>query len=153
MLTAGQYTFSNVTANHTIAVTFKAVAVAPTKCTATIALTGLRSGVLKLRKSVTIKGVVKPAHAGSAKLTIQRKVGARWVAAKTVARAINATSGAYSYAYKPTKAGQLPCEDFGRRHGALHHSHDRVQDVQGQVNTGDSSLVWRRGGGAGWAAR
>ena len=54
---------------------------------------------------MTIKGTVKPAHAGGAKLTIQRKLGAKWVAAKTVARPMNATSGAYSYGYKPTKTG------------------------------------------------
>ena len=99
---ATTYTFTNVTANHTIAATF---AVTVRKCTATIALTGLKSGVLKLRRVVTIKGTVKPAHAGSAKLTIQRKVGAKWVAAKTVTRRMNATSGAYSYGYKPTRTG------------------------------------------------
>ena len=100
---ATSYTFTNVTANHTIAATFSVAGVQ--KCTATITLTGLKSGVLKRGKVVTIKGLVKPAHAGSAKLTIQRKVGAKWVAAKTVARPMNATSGAYSYGYKATKAG------------------------------------------------
>jgi hypothetical protein len=102
-LTAGTYTFTNVTADHTIAATFKLAA--PTKCTATITLTGLKAGVLRRGKTVTIKGTVKPAHSGSAKITIQRKAGTRWVAAKSVTRPMNATSGAYSYGYKPTKIG------------------------------------------------
>jgi hypothetical protein len=102
-LTAGTYTFTNVTADHTIAATFKPAA--PTKCTATITLTGLKAGVLRRGKTVTIKGTVKPAHSGSAKITIQRKAGTRWVAAKSVTRPMNATSGAYSYGYKPTKIG------------------------------------------------
>jgi hypothetical protein len=100
---ATSYTFSNVTASHTIAVTFKAAA--PIKCSATISLTGLKAGALKLGKKVTVKGTVKPAHAVKATLTIQRKVGAKWVKAKTVVRTVNATSGAYSYVYKPLKKG------------------------------------------------
>jgi len=96
------YTFTNVTKNHSIAATFAA---GPQKCKATIALTGLKSGVLKFHKVVTIKGVVTPAHSGSATLTIQRKAGSKWVAAKTIARPMNATTGAYSYGYKPTKTG------------------------------------------------
>jgi len=99
----GQYTFSNVAGNHSIAVTFKTAA--PVKCTATISLTGLKSGVLRLHHSVTIKGVIKPAHSGNATITIQRKAGTKWVAAKTIARAMNATSGVYGYGYKPTKTG------------------------------------------------
>ena len=101
-LTAGKYTFTNVAADHSIAVTFKA---GVQKCTATIALTGLKSGVLKLHKRVTIKGVVKPAHSGKATVKIQRKSGAKWRTAKTVTRTVSATRGAYSYSYKPTKTG------------------------------------------------
>jgi hypothetical protein len=100
---ATSYTFSNVTANHTIAVTFKAAAPAP--CSATIGLAGLKAGALKLGKKVTVKGTVKPAHAANATIAIQRKVGAKWVKAKTVVRPVNATSGNYSYAYKPLKKG------------------------------------------------
>jgi hypothetical protein len=103
-LAAGnKYTFSNVTANHSFNVTFKTAA--PAKCTVTISLTGLTSGVLKLHKSVTIKGAVKPAHSGNATVTIQRLSGSKWVSAKTAVRAVNATSGAYSYSYKPTGKG------------------------------------------------
>ena len=97
------YTFSSVAANHSIAVTFKVAA--PTKSTATITLAGLKAGALKRGKTVTIKGAVKPARAGSVTLAIERKVGAKWVKAKSVSRAMNATSGAYSYGYKPTKTG------------------------------------------------
>ena len=105
-LSTGSYTFTNVQADGTIAATFAATApVGPTKCAATITLTGLKSGVLKFHKTVTIKGAIKPAHSGKATVTIQRKSGRKWVAAKTIARAMNATSGAYSYAYKPTKTG------------------------------------------------
>jgi hypothetical protein len=100
---ATSYTFSNVTDNHTIAVTFKVAA--PTPCAATISLTGLKAGALKLGKKVTVKGTVKPAHAVNATVAIQRKVGAKWVKAKTVACTVNATSGAYSYVYKPLKKG------------------------------------------------
>ena len=102
-LAAGnKYTFSNVTANHSFDVTFKVAAAQ--KCSATITLTGLKSGVLRLHKTVTIKGAVKPAHSGKATVTIQRKSGSKWVAAKTTSRTISAR-GAYSYSYKPTKAG------------------------------------------------
>lgn len=101
-LTGAYYTFDNVTADHTIAVTFASTL---QKCTATINLTGLKAGVLKLHKMVTVKGTVKPAHSGKATVTIQRKVGTKWVYAKRVARTINATSGAYSYTYKPLRRG------------------------------------------------
>jgi hypothetical protein len=103
-LAAGnKYTFSNVTADHAFNVTFKTAA--PAKCTVTISLTGIKSGVLKLHKSVVIKGAVKPARSGRATVTIQRKSGSKWVSAKTVGAAVNATSGAYSCSYKPTTAG------------------------------------------------
>jgi hypothetical protein len=96
------YTFTNVTANGTIAATFAADQQAST---VSIVLTGLKAGAIKLHKTVTVKGAVKPAHAGVVKITFQRKVGSKWVAAKAVAGTMNATSGAYSYTYKPTKAG------------------------------------------------
>lgn len=97
-LTAGKYTFSNVTAQHTIAVTFKKVAISVT-------LTGVKSGVVKLNKSVTTTGKVTPLRSGKATVTIQRKVGTKWVKAITKAVTINATSGKYSLAYKCTKKG------------------------------------------------
>ncbi len=96
------YTFDNVTANHTLAVTFTS---ALQKSSVTIKLTGLKAGALKLGKKMTVKGAVKPARSGTATVTIQRKVGKKWVNVKTAARTINATSGAYSYTYKPTKTG------------------------------------------------
>lgn len=100
---ATSYTFTNVTASHTIAATFATAT--PQKSTATIKLSGLKAGVLKFHKSVTVKGSVKPARSGKATVRIQRKAGTKWVKAKTVARTINATSGAYSYTYKPLKKG------------------------------------------------
>jgi hypothetical protein len=104
-VSTGQYTFTNVLADGKIAATFAVDSVTPTKCIATIALTGLKSGVLKLHKAVIIKGVVTPAHSGNATVTIQRKAGSKWVVAKTIARPMKAATGAYSCSYKPTKAG------------------------------------------------
>lgn len=99
-LTSGKYTFTNVIANHSIAVTFAA----PIKTAVTLKLTGLRSGVLRLHKIVTAKGVLTPAHAATAKITIQRKVSGTWRTVTTKSRTTSA-SGAYSTTYKPTKKG------------------------------------------------
>ena len=83
--------------------TFKVAA--PIKCTVSISLTGLKAGVLK-------RAGASPSRARSSRpttprrpITIQRKVGTKWVKAKTVVRPVNATSGAYSYVYKPLKKG------------------------------------------------
>ena len=76
-----------------------------TATTITIQLTGLKAGTMKVNKTVTIKGVVSPARTGNATVTIQRKVGTKWVNARVIARTINATCGAYSYPYKATKKG------------------------------------------------
>lgn len=95
---ATSYTFSAVTANHTIAVTFA-------KPTLSLTLTGLKSGAIKAGKSLTCKGAVKPARAGKATVTIQRKVGTKWVKVTAKAATLNATTGAYSCTYKPTKKG------------------------------------------------
>jgi len=72
----------------------------------TLRLSGLTSGVMRLGRRVTAKGVVTPTSlAGSqVKLTVQKKQGTRWVKVKRVARTISAT-GAYSWKYKPAKRG------------------------------------------------
>jgi hypothetical protein len=75
------------------------------KSSLTLSLSGLRSGVLRLRKSVTAKGVLKPFRAATVKITVQRKVSGTWRTATTKSRSANATSGAYSWTYKPTKKG------------------------------------------------
>ena len=94
---ATSYTFSSVAADHTIAVTF-------VKPSLSLALTGLKSGALKLHKAVTCKGAVKPARAGKATVTIQHKVGTKWVKVTAKSVALNAAS-AYSCAYTPAKKG------------------------------------------------
>jgi hypothetical protein len=71
----------------------------------TIKVSGLSAGAIKLGKSVTASGVVTPVHAGKVTITFQRKVGTKWVKMKAVARTSNATTGAYSFKYKPTKKG------------------------------------------------
>jgi hypothetical protein len=101
-LTNNTYTFTNVQATHTIAVTF---AVSVQKCSLTLSLSGLKSGVLRLGKSVTAKGTLKPAWATTVKITVQRKVNGAWKTVTTKSRSANATSGAYSWTYKPTKKG------------------------------------------------
>lgn len=62
-----------------------------------------------IRRGRTVKasGATTPAAtlAGkNARLTVQRKVSTRWVAAKPVTRTITAT-GTYSWKYKPLKKG------------------------------------------------
>ena len=89
-------------AAHTIAVTF---AVSVQKCSLTLSLSGLKSGVCKYGKSVASKGTIKPAWAATVKITVQRKVSGTWKTVTTKARTANATSGAYSWTYKPTKKG------------------------------------------------
>jgi hypothetical protein len=95
---AASYTFSNVTAAHAIAVTF-------VKPSLSLALSGLKSGALKLHKAITCKGAVKPARAGKATVTFQHKVGSKWVKVAAKPVALNATSGAYSIKYTPAKKG------------------------------------------------
>jgi photosystem II stability/assembly factor-like uncharacterized protein len=72
----------------------------------TLKLSGLKSGVMKLGKSVTAKGTVTPTSLAGSKVTLtaQLKKGAKWVKAKSMARTISA-SGAYSWKYKPAKRG------------------------------------------------
>jgi hypothetical protein len=72
---------------------------------ATLKLSGLTSGAMRLGRSVTATGKVTPTSlAGSkVKLTVQKR-GARWVTLKSVARTISA-SGAYSWKYKPARRG------------------------------------------------
>ena len=72
----------------------------------TLKLSGLRSGALKLGKSMTAKGTVTPSSLAGTKvtLTVQRKHGDTWrkVTSKTWTIA---ASGSYSWKYKPTKKG------------------------------------------------
>jgi hypothetical protein len=96
---ANSYTFTNVTAAHTIAVTFKVAA--PAKSTITVAV----SGTLRAGKTATLKGTLKPAHAAKVTLTIQRKSGSRWVKVTTKRATASATTGAYKCAYKLPKKG------------------------------------------------
>jgi hypothetical protein len=72
----------------------------------TLKLSGLTSGVMRLGRRVTAKGVVTPTRlAGSSvKLTVQKKQGTRWVKVKRVARTISAT-GTYAWRYKPARKG------------------------------------------------
>jgi hypothetical protein len=72
----------------------------------TLQLSGLKSGAIKLGKSVTAKGTVTPTSLAGSKvtLTVQKKSGTRWVKAKTGAATLGAT-GAYSWKYKPAKKG------------------------------------------------
>lgn len=96
---ASSFTFTNVTANHTIAVTFKAAA--PARSSITVAV----SGTLRAGKTATLKGTLKPARAAKVTLTIQRKSGAKWVKVTTKSATANATTGAYKCAYKLPKKG------------------------------------------------
>ena len=74
--------------------------------TVTLTLSGLKSGSLKLGKSVTAGGAVRPTSlAGSqVTLTAQLKKGARWIKAKTFS-ALMSPTGAYSSTFDPTKKG------------------------------------------------
>ena len=75
-------------------------------CKVTMTLSGLRRGVLKFRRKVTVKGKVTSANlsATKAKLTLQRKEGRKWVKVKIVSRTLTSTH-AYSWKYKPTRKG------------------------------------------------
>ena len=72
---------------------------------AKLSLSGLRSGVLRLRSRVTVKGVVTPAALAGDKVTlqVQRRAG-RWAKAATTSCTIRA-GGAYSWQYRPGKRG------------------------------------------------
>ena len=70
-----------------------------------IKLVGLTAGAIKVNRYLTIKGAVTPGHAAKVTVTLQRKVGTKWVKMKVVSRTSNATSGAYSYKYKVTRKG------------------------------------------------
>jgi C1A family cysteine protease len=74
--------------------------------TLTLKLSGLKSGAMRLGKSVTAKGTVTPTSLAGEKvtLTVQKKKGAKWVKVKSHAATINA-GGAYSWKYKPAKRG------------------------------------------------
>jgi len=87
----------------TVTRTLAVPAVVPT---VTLNLSGLTGGALKLGKSVTAKGTVKPTSlAGSkVKLTVQTKRGTKWVKLTSTARTISA-SAAYIWGYKPARKG------------------------------------------------
>jgi hypothetical protein len=76
-----------------------------------LTLSGLKSGAIKLGKSVTAKGAVTPSSlAGSkAKLTAQQRKGAKWVKVKSYAVTIS-TGGVNSWKYKPPKKGSYPIQ-------------------------------------------
>ena len=96
------YEFTEVTTDHTIDVSFVANV---QKSSLTLSLSGLKSGVLRLGRSVTAKGTLKPIRAAAVKITVQRKVSGTWRTVTTKSRTTNATSGAYSWTYKPGKKG------------------------------------------------
>ncbi len=72
----------------------------------TLKLSGLKSGVIRLGKTVTAKGVVTPGSLAGCKVTliVQLKQGGKWFSVKSMARAMNA-SCSYSGTYKPAKKG------------------------------------------------
>ena len=71
----------------------------------TLKLSGLKSGAIKLGKSVTASGAVTPASlAGKVTLTVQLKKGSTWIKAKTASVTI-IFGGAYSWKYTPAKKG------------------------------------------------
>jgi 5-hydroxyisourate hydrolase-like protein (transthyretin family) len=78
----------------------------PIKPVLALKLSGLRSGAIKLGRSVTAKGTVTPTSLAGrkVKLTAQLKKGRKWVRARTVSASIG-TSGVYSWRYKPSRRG------------------------------------------------
>jgi hypothetical protein len=73
---------------------------------AALKLIGLKSGSIKLGKSVTAKGSVTPTSLAGSRvaLTAQSKKGTKWVKAKTAVAVITST-GAYTWKYRPAKRG------------------------------------------------
>jgi hypothetical protein len=69
-------------------------------------LSGLKGGAIKLGKSVTAKGTVKPTSLAGSKVTFtaQQKKASKWVKVKSAVCTISAT-GAYGWKYKPAKKG------------------------------------------------
>jgi hypothetical protein len=74
--------------------------------TLTLKLSGLKSGALRLGRSLTASGRVAPSRfaRSKVKLTVQRKKGTKWVTLKPVTRSSSA-AGAYNWKYKPGKRG------------------------------------------------
>jgi hypothetical protein len=79
---------------------------APVTTKVTLALSGLKNGVVTLGRSVEAKGKVTPTSlAGSqVKITVQRKSGGKWIKVKSVMRTISA-NGTYKWKYMPAKSG------------------------------------------------
>ena len=75
--------------------------------TVTLQLSGLKSGAMKLGKSVTAMGNVTPSSlaGGKVTLTAQLRKAATWVTVKTGSTTTTIFTGAYSSKYRPTKKG------------------------------------------------
>lgn len=67
---------------------------------------------VKVKKTNMIKGKVTPTSLAGSKvtITIQMKSGATWKTVKTASATIAATTGNYSYKYKPTKKGSYQAQ-------------------------------------------
>lgn len=94
------YTFSNVTANHTIAVTFEQT---PVTRSTTTKLTG--PSTVRVRRTLKLSGTVAPASAtGRVAIVKKRLVGKKWKSAGTVK--VKVVGGKYKHSFKPTKRGK-----------------------------------------------
>ena len=74
--------------------------------TVALKLSGLKSGAIKLGRSVTASGKVTPISlaGGKVTLTVQLKKGGAWIKATKASATIRST-GAYSWKYKPARKG------------------------------------------------
>jgi len=72
----------------------------------TLRLSGLRSGAMRLGRSVTARCAVTPTRLVSSRvtLTVERKHGARWIKVKSASVTIRATT-AYGWKYRAAKKG------------------------------------------------
>jgi hypothetical protein len=72
----------------------------------TLALSGLKKGVVKIGREVLAKGKVTPTSLAGSKvmITVQRKSGGKWRTVKRVMRKIS-TKGTYFWRYLPVRSG------------------------------------------------
>jgi hypothetical protein len=79
--------------------------------TLALKLSGLKSGALKLGKSVTARGTVTPTSLAGDKviLTVQRKLSGQWLKLTSLTPTISA-KGTYNATYKPAKTGSYRIE-------------------------------------------